>query len=38
MSALEVTDKVVAAIESEKYDFIILNYANGEQRDRKSVV
>lgn len=30
MSALEVTDKVVAAIESEKYDFIILNYANGD--------
>ena len=28
MSALEVTDKVVAAIESGKYDFIILNYAN----------
>ncbi len=28
MSAVEVTDKVVAAIESEKYDFIILNYAN----------
>ena len=30
MSALEVTDKVVAAIESGKYDFIILNYANGD--------
>ena len=30
MSALEVTDKVVAAIESRKYDFIILNYANGD--------
>lgn len=28
MSAVEVTDKVVEAIESEKYDFIILNYAN----------
>ena len=28
MSAIEVTDKVVAAIESGKYDFIILNYAN----------
>ena len=28
MSALEVTDKVVEAIESEKYNCIILNYAN----------
>ena len=28
MSAVEVTDKVVEAIESEKYDTIILNYAN----------
>lgn len=30
MSAIEVTDKVVEAIVSEKYDFIILNYANGD--------
>ncbi|MBQ2824497.1 MAG: 2,3-bisphosphoglycerate-independent phosphoglycerate mutase [Oscillospiraceae bacterium] len=28
MSAYEVTDKVLEAIESEKYDVIILNYAN----------
>ena len=28
MSAIEVTDKVVVAIKSEKYDCIILNYAN----------
>lgn len=28
MSAVEVTDKVVQAIESNKYDMIILNYAN----------
>ena len=28
MSAYEVTDKVVQAIESKKYDFILLNYAN----------
>ena len=28
MSAIEVTDKVVEAIESKKYDAIILNYAN----------
>ena len=30
MSAVEVTDKVVDAIHSGKYDFIILNYANGD--------
>lgn len=30
MSAIEVTDKVVEAIKSKKYDFIILNYANGD--------
>jgi 2,3-bisphosphoglycerate-independent phosphoglycerate mutase len=30
MSALEVTDKVVEAIKSGKYDLIILNYANGD--------
>lgn len=30
MSAVEVTDKVVEAIKSQKYDFIILNYANGD--------
>ena len=28
MSAYEVTDKVVQAVESNKYDFILLNYAN----------
>lgn len=28
MSAYEVTDKLLAAIESDKYDVIILNYAN----------
>ncbi|MEE9393940.1 MAG: 2,3-bisphosphoglycerate-independent phosphoglycerate mutase [Planctomycetota bacterium] len=28
MSAPEVTDKVIAAIESGQYDFIIMNYAN----------
>lgn len=28
MSALELTDKVLEAIESDKYDVIILNYAN----------
>ncbi|MBQ9365894.1 MAG: 2,3-bisphosphoglycerate-independent phosphoglycerate mutase [Schwartzia sp.] len=30
MSAYEVTDKVEEAIKSKKYDFIILNYANGD--------
>ena len=30
MSAPEVTDKVTEAIASGKYDFIILNYANGD--------
>ena len=30
MSAIEVTDKVVEAIKSRKYDFIILNCANGD--------
>ena len=30
MSAPEVTEKLVAAIESSEYDFIICNYANGD--------
>ncbi len=30
MSAREVTDKLVAAIESDKFDFILVNYANGD--------
>ena len=30
MSAYEVKDKLVAAIDSEKYDFIVVNYANGD--------
>jgi 2,3-bisphosphoglycerate-independent phosphoglycerate mutase len=30
MSAPEVTDKLVAAIESRKYDLIVCNYANGD--------
>ncbi len=30
MSALEVTDKVLEAIDSEKYNLIILNFANGD--------
>jgi len=30
MSALEVTDKVIAAVKSAQYDLIIINYANGD--------
>lgn len=30
MSAHKVTDKVLEAIESEKYDFMVLNYANAD--------
>jgi len=30
MSAFEVTDKLVAAIDSGKYDAIVCNYANGD--------
>lgn len=30
MSAPEVTDKLVAAIESGKYDFVVVNYANAD--------
>ena len=30
MSAFEVTDKLVAAIASGKYDAIVCNYANGD--------
>ncbi|MFT5540654.1 MAG: 2,3-bisphosphoglycerate-independent phosphoglycerate mutase, partial [Alphaproteobacteria bacterium] len=30
MSAFEVTDKLVAAIESGNFDFILVNYANGD--------
>ena len=30
MSAYEVKDKLVAAIKEDKYDFIVVNYANGD--------
>ena len=30
MSAYEVKDKLVEAIRSEKYDFIVVNFANGD--------
>lgn len=38
MSAIEVTDKVVDAIKSGKYDFIILNYANGDMVGHTGVI
>ena len=38
MSAVEVTDKVVEAIKSRKYDFIILNYANCDMVGHTGVV
>ena len=38
MSAYEVTDKVVAAIESEKYDTIVLNYANCDMVGHTGVI
>lgn len=38
MSAVEVTDKVVAAIKAKKYDFIILNYANGDMVGHTGIV
>lgn len=38
MSAIEVTDKVVEAIRSGKYDFIILNYANGDMVGHTGVI
>jgi bisphosphoglycerate-independent phosphoglycerate mutase (AlkP superfamily) len=30
MSAYEVKDKLVAAIKDDKYDFIVVNFANGD--------
>ena len=30
MSAYEVKDKLVAAIKEDKYDFIVINFANGD--------
>ena len=38
MSAYEVTDEVVAAIKSEKYDSIILNYANPDMVGHTGIV
>jgi 2,3-bisphosphoglycerate-independent phosphoglycerate mutase len=30
MSAVEVTDKLVAAVESDQFDLVVVNYANGD--------
>ncbi|TAN46759.1 MAG: 2,3-bisphosphoglycerate-independent phosphoglycerate mutase [Methylococcaceae bacterium] len=38
MSAVEVTDKLVAAIESSTYDAIICNYANGDMVGHTGVI
>lgn len=42
MSAFEVTDKLVAAVESDKYDLIVVNYANtdmvGHTGDEKAAI
>ena len=38
MSAIEVTDKVVAEIEAKNHDVIILNYANGDMVGHTGVV
>ena len=38
MSAPEVTDKLVAAIESGKFDFIVVNYANGDMVGHSGVM
>lgn len=33
MSAYEVKDKLVEAIKTQKFDFIVVNYANGDMVD-----
>lgn len=38
MSAYEVTDKIVEAIDSKKYDVIIMNYANGDMVGHTGVI
>ena len=38
MSAIEVTDKVVAEIEAKNHDVIILNYANGDMVGHTGVI
>lgn len=38
MSAYEVTDKIIEAIDSKKYDVIILNYANGDMVGHTGII
>ena len=38
MSAYEVTDKIIDAIESKKYDVIIMNYANGDMVGHTGII
>ena len=38
MSAYEVTDKIIDAIESKKYDAIIMNYANGDMVGHTGII
>ena len=38
MSAIEVTDKLVAAIQSDKFDVIIVNYANGDMIGHTGII
>lgn len=38
MSAYEITDKVIEAIDSKKYDVIIMNYANGDMVGHTGII
>lgn len=38
MSAYEVTDKIIDAIDSKKYDVIIMNYANGDMVGHTGII
>ena len=38
MSAYEITDKIIEAIDSKKYDVIIMNYANGDMVGHTGII
>ena len=38
MSAYEITDKIIDAIDSKKYDVIIMNYANGDMVGHTGII
>lgn len=38
MSAYEVTDKLVGTIDTEKYDFLVVNFANGDMVGHTAVI